>query len=357
MPLGLSFFTFAHIGYLIDVWKRRVPPERHVGRFALFGAFFPQIVSGPIPRAGHLLPQLAAPVPLDEERFCSGSATILWGLFKKLVIADRLAQYVTPVYANPSAFNGPTLAFATYFFAFQIYCDFSGYTDIAIGVARLLGVDLMENFRQPYLARSIADFWHRWHISLSTWFRDYVYIPMGGSRVRTARWVLNVMTVFLVSGLWHGASWTFVIWGGLHGLYSVVGRATSGYRESLWRHSRLMPLRPLVATIVTFHLVLVAWVFFRASRTSDALLILRRGLTDWQGRVWQGDSQLTTVISALSIAVLVLAEYLLQRPRPSASATPSFAWPVAVRWATYIVLFLCIAVLGVSSSGFIYGNF
>jgi D-alanyl-lipoteichoic acid acyltransferase DltB (MBOAT superfamily) len=283
--------------------------------------------------------------------------TILWGLFKKLVVADRLAMYVNPVYATPSAFNGPTLLLATYFFSFQIYCDFSGYTDIAIGVARLLGIDLMQNFRQPYFAKSIGEFWHRWHISLSTWFRDYLYIPMGGNRVGPVRWAFNIMVVFIVSGLWHGANWTFFIWGALHGIYALVGKATSVQRDRIWRVSRLHSIRPVVSTIVTFHCVLLAWIFFRASRASDAFIILKRSLTEWHGLWWQGDSQLTTLLSVLSVAVLLTAEFILQRlPAPAADARP-YVIPVGVRWAAYIAVFVTVAVLGVSASGFIYGKF
>ena len=211
VPVGISFYTFQALSYTIDIYTGNVEEERHFGRFALFMAFFPQLVAGPIERASNLLIQLRRNNSLDLERLSSGLALMLWGLFKKVVIADRLAIYVNQVYGDPSVHSGSTLLLATYFFAFQIYCDFSGYSDIAIGAARILGYDLMQNFRLPYLAQSIAGFWRRWHISLSTWFRDYLYFPLGGNRVGLRCWVFNIIVVFTVSGLWHGAAWTFVV--------------------------------------------------------------------------------------------------------------------------------------------------
>jgi D-alanyl-lipoteichoic acid acyltransferase DltB (MBOAT superfamily) len=218
LPVGISFYTFQSLGYTIDVYRGKLEPERHLGRFALFVSFFPQLLAGPIERASNMLPQFYEKFDFDEARVSSGLRLILWGLFKKIVIADRLGLYVNAVYNSPSDWEGWPVFLATYFFAFQIYCDFSGYSDIAIGAARVMGFNLMENFRRPYFAQSPSEFWRRWHISLSSWFRDYLYIPLGGSRVSVPRWYLNLMIVFLVSGLWHGAAWTFVIWGGLHGL-------------------------------------------------------------------------------------------------------------------------------------------
>ncbi|MCB0064655.1 MAG: MBOAT family protein, partial [Caldilineaceae bacterium] len=218
LPVGISFYTFQTLSYTIDVYRGKLAPERHFGRFALYVAFFPQLVAGPIERATHLLPQFHQPMTFNQTRIASGLRLLLWGMFKKVVIADRLALYVNQVYDHPGDHGALTLLIASYFFAFQIYCDFSGYSDIAIGAARVMGFDLMENFRQPYMARSIAGFWRRWHISLSTWFRDYLYIPLGGNRVARWRWYSNLFLVFLVSGLWHGAAWHFVIWGALHGL-------------------------------------------------------------------------------------------------------------------------------------------
>jgi len=354
---GISFFTFAHGGYLIDVFKGRVAAERHLGRFALFGCFFPQVISGPIPRADLLLPQLQEPLPPDDARLQSGAVQVLWGLFKKIVVADRLASYVNPIFANVHAVNGATLALAVYFFTFQIYCDFSGYTDIAIGTARLLGIDLAVNFRRPYFSRSVGEFWHRWHISLSSWFRDYLYIPLGGSRVTIPQWVFNILVVFLISGLWHGAAWTFLIWGGLHGIYLVAERLTDALRSRAWTAARVLWLRPVVSTIITFHLVTIAWIFFRAATFSDAIFVIRSLPTCLNGHLWQGESQVTTLISVLVIGLLLLVEAFQGLLQSDITVFQAIWRPLPVRWSAYIGLVLLILLLSVSSSGFIYGKF
>jgi D-alanyl-lipoteichoic acid acyltransferase DltB (MBOAT superfamily) len=281
LPVGISFYTFQTLSYTIDVYRGRLEPRRHFGTFALFVSFFPQLVAGPIERASRLIPQLEAEVRPDLQRFVEGGKRILWGLFKKVVVADRLAIYVDAVYADPGAHDGLTLILATYFFAFQIYADFSGYSDIAIGAARILGYDLMENFQRPYFARNISDFWRRWHISLSTWFRDYVYIPLGGNRVGALRWHVNLMIVFVVSGLWHGANWTFIVWGGLHGAYLITAILTANLRERIAGGLGIAS-RPRLhrawEVCITFHLALVAWVFFRADSVGDAFAIFEGSL-------------------------------------------------------------------------------
>ncbi|MCP4600828.1 MAG: MBOAT family protein, partial [Proteobacteria bacterium] len=285
LPIGISFYTFQTLSYTIDVFRKGRQPERHFGIFALYVSFFPQLVAGPIERSTRLLPQLFEEKRFDPDRVTRGLKQIGWGYFKKIVIADRLALVVNPVYENVSDQDGFSLAIATIFFAYQIYCDFSGYSDIAIGSARVMGYDLMSNFNRPYHARSIADFWRRWHISLSSWFRDYLYFPLGGSRVSTkTRWCFNVMVVFLVSGLWHGANWTFVAWGGLHGIYLVIGRLTRGLRERFFARLTLLPrqfkgILPGVQIALTFALTTFAWIFFRADSLSDALLVVGRMAT------------------------------------------------------------------------------
>jgi alginate O-acetyltransferase complex protein AlgI len=233
LPIGLSFHTFQSMSYTIEVYLGRQRAEKHLGIYALYVMFYPQLVAGPIERPQNLLHQLREYHEFDADRIFSGLRLMLWGYFKKVVIADRLGAIVDPIYHNPRAWGGAYLWLATCFFAFQIYCDFAGYCDIAIGAARVLGVKLMDNFDRPYAARSIADFWRRWHISLSTWFRDYLYIPLGGNRVPLPRWCVNVMIVFVISGLWHGASWTFVIWGALHGFYLIIERAAAVLRQRL----------------------------------------------------------------------------------------------------------------------------
>ena len=240
LPMGISFYTFQTMSYSVDIYQGKLKPEKHFGIFALFVSFFPQLVAGPIERASNLLPQFHKPFTFDRKKAVSGLQLMLWGMFKKVVVADRLAFLVNAVYDQPGEYEGFTLFLATIFFAFQIYCDFSGYSDIAIGAARILGFDLMKNFDTPYSARNVSEFWRRWHISLSTWFKDYVYIPLGGNRVVKWRWYYNLMITFLVSGLWHGANWTFVIWGGLARVlsggwpYVTVKMAGPAVNSNVW---------------------------------------------------------------------------------------------------------------------------
>jgi D-alanyl-lipoteichoic acid acyltransferase DltB (MBOAT superfamily) len=277
LPLGISFHTFQAVSYTVEVYRGRYPAERNLLTYALYVAFFPQMVAGPIERPYNLLPQFHTDKVLNYQRFTSGVRLALWGLFKKVAVADLLSPAVSAAYSHPQNFSGPILALATFFFAVQIYCDFSGYTDIAIGIARMMGYDLMINFRQPYFSRSIGEFWNRWHISLSTWFRDYLYIPLGGNRVPKPRYFLNLMVVFLVSGLWHGANWTFVVWGALHGFYVIFGQITAPLRSRLQSTSGLTRLPGLLAALqmlTTFLLVTIAWVFFRVGTIHDGIYIV-----------------------------------------------------------------------------------
>jgi D-alanyl-lipoteichoic acid acyltransferase DltB (MBOAT superfamily) len=267
LPVGISFYTFQSLAYSIDVYRGNLKAERDLARFLTFVAFFPQLVAGPIERATHLLPQFSILHRFDHARTVEGLRFILWGAFKKLVIADRLAIYVNTVYNDAGAYTGLPLIVATVFFAFQIYCDFSGYSDMAIGTARILGFDLMDNFRQPYLSRSVREFWRRWHISLSTWFRDYVYIPLGGNRRGFGRMLANLFVVFVISGLWHGAKWTFLLWGAAHGALIVI--ESIGARRG-W--GKGIPVA--VRWGGTFAFVCLAWVFFRANTVEDAFYIL-----------------------------------------------------------------------------------
>ncbi len=277
LPLGISFHTFQAVSYTVEVYKGRSPAERNLLTYALYVAFFPQMVAGPIERPYNLLPQFHTQKTLTLARFESGFRMALWGAFKKVAVADLLGTAVNTVYSVPRQFTGPTLLLATFFFAIQIYCDFSGYSDIAIGIARMMGFDLMINFRQPYFAKSVGEFWHRWHISLSTWFRDYLYIPLGGSRVPKLRYFINIMVVFLISGLWHGANWTFAIWGGLHGFFLIFGQLTAPVRNRMKAMLGLKDAGGFVTAcqvLITFTLVTVTWVFFRASSVQDGLYIL-----------------------------------------------------------------------------------
>jgi D-alanyl-lipoteichoic acid acyltransferase DltB (MBOAT superfamily) len=316
-------------------------------------------VAGPIERATHLLPQFFERHSFVYGRVVSGLRLMLWGFFKKLVIADRLAIYVNDVYESPAAHSGPRLAVATVFFAYQIYCDFSGYSDIAIGAARVMGFDLAPNFRRPYHAASIREFWHRWHISLSTWFRDYLYLPLGGNRVGPMRHAANLFAVFVVSGLWHGASWTFVIWGALHGLYVVGALATRGLRERLLGPPATAGRgRRAVAVLQTFLLVSFAWIFFRAASLGDALVAVSRIATgaDWQQPVLL--ESFGAVEMALAVGFVVALE-LVQAAEARWDAGPKFsALPLSVRWACYYLLVVVVLLFGkFDEREFIYFQF
>ena len=270
LPVGISFYTFQTLSYSIDVYNGETKAERHLGIFALYVSFFPQLVAGPIERSSTLLPQFRQKFDVNYERIKHGMMLILWGFLLKVVIADRLSEYVDVVYNNPESYNGLQKLIASYFFAFQIYGDFAGYSYIAIGVALIMGYQLMTNFRRPYFSQSIREFWSRWHISLSTWFRDYVYIPLGGNRVVKWRWYYNLFITFLVSGLWHGANWTFVIWGALHGFFLV---AAIVLKEKIFDPSNLVKSKKVNAFLnifITFHLVVLGWIFFRINSVGAA---------------------------------------------------------------------------------------
>lgn len=274
LPIGLSFHTFQAMSYTIEVYRGNQKAERHFGIYALYVMFYPQLVAGPIERPQNVIHQFYEKHQFNWEKTKSGLMMMAWGLFKKVVIADRLAMIVDSAYNNPSEKNGLSLLIATFFYTFQIYCDFSGYSEIALGAARVMGFELMENFKSPYFSKSISEFWRRWHISLSTWFRDYLYIPLGGNRVAEWRRYVNQFIVFMVSGLWHGAQWTFVIWGSLHGFYLIVAALRNKYFPKLTLPDNTLGKSINLAT--TFTLVMLAWVFFRAKNTRDAFLILRK---------------------------------------------------------------------------------
>jgi D-alanyl-lipoteichoic acid acyltransferase DltB (MBOAT superfamily) len=340
---GLSFYSLSAISYLVDVYRHELAAERHVGRLLLYLAFFPKLLAGPIERARPFLERLAAPVAFDGARVGSGLQLVLWGLFKKVVIADRLAVFVDAAYRQPGFAPPADLVIATYFFAFQLYCDFSGYSDMAIGTARVLGIDLVENFRRPYLAGSVAEFWsRRWHLSLASWFRDYVYIPLGGSRTSRLRHALNLMAVFLLSGAWHGANWTFVAWGGLNGLYVVASTARIRQRAA----DRRRGVTRAVRAIVTFHAVLVTWVFFRAASLTDAATIFERtarAVPLLPRLLWVRLQDPAILPAIATIAVLMIVE-VADEARPMWDRLRDR--PVAFRWAVYYALLAALVVLG-----------
>jgi D-alanyl-lipoteichoic acid acyltransferase DltB (MBOAT superfamily) len=367
LPIGISFYTFKNLSYAIDVYRGNLPPEKHLGLFALYVSFFPQVLAGPIERAGKLLPQFREEHSFDYGRVTRGLKLMVWGLFQKMVIADNLAVWVDRVYDNPAHYSGIFLVVGTLFFAFQIYCDFAGYSDVAIGAAEVLGFRTMDNFRRPYLAPSISEFWRRWHISLSTWFRDYLYIPLGGSRVAVPRWYLNLLIVFLICGLWHGASWTFVVWGGIHGFYLILSVMTQPFRERVRLRTgvdRWPSLKKAVRVLVTFSLVCLAWVFFRANSLSEALSILLKGSAAWKDlfhvRVWErlffgGPLRFEFLIGSASIGLLVFVHIVQER----------FSWidilskkPAWFRWSIYYAGVLAVLLLGnFGTRPFIYFQF
>jgi len=358
LPLGISFHTFQAVGYSLEVYQGRVKPERHLGIFALYCCFFPQLVAGPIERPNHLLPQLHAHFDFDYSRVATGLKRMAWGFFLKLVIADNLAVYVNRVYGTPHDFSGPSLLLATYFFAFQIYCDFAGYTAIALGTAHVMGYELLENFNRPYFAKSISEFWRRWHISLSTWFRDYLYIPLGGSRVPLFRFAGNIMAVFLVCGLWHGAKWTFVVWGGLHGLMIVFSVLTKRSRETIARRMKLDSEGFGFAAyrgFITFTLVCFSWIFFRASSLDDAWYIVTHLFANLAEGLPKDENFPRIALNCILIAFLLSAEWI---PKETGAKEYLAAKLRPYRWLGYVTMILAIWFLGeFSSSDFLYFKF
>jgi alginate O-acetyltransferase complex protein AlgI len=359
LPIGLSFHTFQAMSYTIEVYRHNQKAERHFGIYALYVMFFPQLVAGPIERPQHMLFQFHRETKLDFQNIAEGVKQIVWGLFKKVVIADRISEYVNVVYADPHSFHGTQLLIATFFFTFQIYCDFSGYSSIAIGTARILGITLMQNFRRPYIATSIRDFWQRWHISLSTWFRDYLYIPLGGSRVPLLRGYFNTFIVFLVSGLWHGANWTFVIWGALHGFYMVFAKITQPVRDRINKITGLDRMPELLKGLqiaFTFILASFAWIFFRARSLNDSLYIINHIFkleTIQNFNLFE--FSIDFYLGILLILFLFIIEAMEERSGFFEKIKVS---PALVRWTIYFASILSLLVLGVwKSADFIYFQF
>ena len=290
LPIGLSFHTFQSMSYTIEVYRRAQAAERSFFRFALYVLFYPQLVAGPIERPNNLLHQFREHHDFDYDRARAGLQLMAWGLFKKVAVADQLSLIVMAVYTNPDAYSGLAILGATYCFAIQIYTDFSGYSDMAIGAAQVMGFKLMTNFDHPYFSETISEFWRRWHISLSTWFRDYLYIPMGGSRVAVDRRILNVLITFGLSGLWHGANWTYVIWGLLNGAYLVASILTADLRARLMSFFRVPGgffIHRLIRTLITFHLIVLTWFFFRAPSIQSAFSMIGAVVTLRHGRAMQ----------------------------------------------------------------------
>ena len=361
MPVGISFYTFMAVGYIIDVYKGKTQAVRHFGKYAIFVSFFPNISSGPIERAGHFIPQIDKEKTFDYDSVVYGARLLLLGLIKKIVIADMMTKYVDEVFNKVPQHHGICFAWATLLYTFQIYCDFSGYSDMAIGVARMLGFDLLTNFRQPYLSSSIKEFWGRWHISLSTWFRDYVYIPLGGNRCSKTRRDLNLLITFLCSGLWHGASWTFVLWGGIHGICQIIENrikdATGLTREK--EKTLTKPVKVLL-TLLTFCIVSYAWMFFRANSISEAFYIVRSMFTDLSisGAMEQMTMSGRSVVKTTLAIILLIIFDLFNERKDMLMQLGRLKAPL--RWVIYIVSAIVVIALKVNNQfaqEFIYYKF
>ncbi len=354
LPVGISFYTFQTLSYTIDVYRRKIEPTSDIINFSVFVAFFPQLVAGPIERAKHLLPQFSKKRIFNEEQAISGIHLILWGLFKKIVIADSCAVYVNAIFDDYENMNSASLLLGAFYFAFQIYGDFSGYSDIAIGTGRLFGFDLMRNFNFPYFSRNIAEFWRRWHISLSTWFRDYLYIPLGGSRGSKWQQVRNVFIIFLVSGFWHGANWTFVIWGGLHALFFLpllLGDQNRNHLNQVAEDKLLPSFRELLQMMFTFGLTSFAWIFFRADSLFDAVNFIKRIFTDLRFALQYLSIERYNVEMLLIIGIFVFLEWFHRHLEHPFSGT--------FKWVKIILIILMLLTLGVYSDQqeFIYFQF
>ena len=355
LPVGISFYTFQALSYSIDVYRSKLEPTHDIIQFFAFVSFFPQLVAGPIERATNLLPQFAKPRSFDYETGVDGMRQILWGLFKKMVVADNCAIYVDKIFSTYQAQSGSTLLLAAVFFAFQIYGDFSGYSDIAIGSAKLFGIKLMRNFNVPYFSRDIAEFWRRWHISLTTWFRDYVYIPLGGSRCSKAKIVRNTFVIFLLSGFWHGANWTFIAWGAYHAILFLplilLGK-NRRYRDTVAEKKLLPSVKELGQMMLTFLLVLFGWIIFRSETIGDAWLYAR-GIFD-RNVFSIPDAHGVTGFS-LAICIMVVLEWI-QRKKEHALDLSTIN-NGALRYATYLAVLFLIYTLGGHAENFIYFQF
>jgi len=366
LPIGLSFHTFQAMSYTIEVYRGHQKAERHFGIYALYVMFYPQLVAGPIERPQNLLHQFREKFDFDYDRVTSGLRLMAWGLFKKVVIADRLTIIVDKVYNNPEHYNSLSLIVATIFFSFQIFCDFSGYSDMAIGAARIMGFKLMTNFNKPYQSKSIHEFWKRWHISLSSWFKDYFYISLGGNRVTIPRWYLNLFIVFLVSGLWHGANWTFVIWGALHGFYLVFALITKDFREKFNKLFFIDKI-PLLSVLTTFILVAFAWIFFRANNVQSAIYITKHiitGIPDMVAKLLNHQSIYEHIAECgkkylgQSVLLILFMEAVHYVQYKTSISSLFMKQPIYIRWAVYYMLITVIVYWGVfENRQFIYFQF
>ena len=352
LPIGLSFHTFQSMSYVIEVYRSHQKAERHFGYYSLYVMFFPQLVTGPIERPANLLRQLHEEKKFRYENISKGMRLILFGFFIKMVVADHLGEYVDEVYGHLDEYNSWTVLCCMVFYSFQIYCDFFGYSTIALGSAKLMGFDITDNFKSPYLSKNIAEFWHRWHISLSTWFRDYVYIPLGGSRVKFGRWMFNILVVFVLSGIWHGAAWTFLLWGFAHGLLHIVEKVLRDRMPKKETQSKWLKISiDALCMLKTFVLVTLFWVMFRATDFEHLKAIFETAFTNFHG----GEQMSVKPCMWIYLGLFILSDIVLRNTRFDVWCEDK---PMAVRWLIYAVLvFMVIACSSVFNFPFIYFQF
>ncbi|MBG6236612.1 D-alanyl-lipoteichoic acid acyltransferase DltB (MBOAT superfamily) [Pedobacter sp. CAN_A7] len=359
LPVGISFYTFHGLSYVIDIYKGRIEPEKNFVDYSVFVSFFPLLVAGPIERATHLLPQIQRKRTFNYTQAINGLRQILWGLFKKIVIADNCAAVANEIFNNSEQYSGSTLLLGAILFTFQIYCDFSGYSDIALGTARLFGVELLRNFAFPYFSRDIAEFWRRWHISLSSWFRDYLYFPLGGSRGGTWMKVRNTFIIFIVSGFWHGANWTFIIWGFLNALFimpSIIFNTNRKNLDIVAQGSLIPSAKEVMAMIFTFSLTVFAWIFFRANTVSDAILFISSIFSSSIFEMPTVSLLRQSFMPILFICLLLVIEWI-GRENQYGIEKFAFNFPKSFRWSFYIFIALVIFLFAGKEQQFIYFQF
>ncbi|MGH1519853.1 MBOAT family O-acyltransferase [Chryseobacterium sp. JK1] len=355
LPVGISFYTFHGLSYVIDIYKDRIKAEKNFVDYAVFVSFFPLLVAGPIERATHLLPQIKKRRTFDYTKAVDGLRQILWGLFKKIVIADNCAEFVNQIFNNSGDQSGSTLALGAVFFAFQIYGDFSGYSDIAIGTARLFGIDLLRNFAFPYFSRDIAEFWRRWHISLSSWFKDYLYIPLGGSKGGNLMRIRNTFIIFIVSGFWHGANWTFIVWGALHALFimpSIIMKTNRNNLETVAKDRLLPSVKEFFQMALTFTLAVFAWIFFRAENITHAFSYIS-GIFS---RSLFSIPTIKPLFLVLLIIIFMIVEWL-GREEQYAIAKLGMRWKSPIRYALYYAIIIALFWFAGQDQQFIYFQF
>jgi len=359
LPVGISFYTFHGLSYVIDIYKDRIKPERNIIAYSVFVSFFPLLVAGPIERATHLLPQILKKREFNYSKAIDGLRQILWGLFKKIVIADNCAEFANIIFNNSEDYSGSTLVLGALFFTFQIYCDFSGYSDIALGTARLFGIDLLRNFAFPYFSRDIAEFWRRWHISLSSWFKDYLYIPLGGSKGGLWLKVRNTFIIFIVSGFWHGANWTFIVWGFLNALFimpSIIFNTNRNNMEIVAKGKYLPSIKDFFAIAITFSLTVFAWIFFRATDVSHAFSYVSEIFSQSLFTV----PDFPKIGKSVPIILLTIAFIIMEwigREEQFAIAKIGATWYKPIRWAMYYTIIIAIFHFTGKEQQFIYFQF